>query len=1067
MKYRRTNLHPIFPGIPLALFAAVLTVSCSAFCFSGDVWQDATLLRDEWGIPHVYANTPFAMAFVFGYAQAEDHCEHMLLAYRMANGKLAEILGEAYADSDAFSLKMGHARLAREALPVLDPVTRDICEGFSMGVNSWIADHIAAVPPWAGGVSPEDILAFWHAFLMSMAPFELPGVYRPPPALPGANAWAVSPQRNNESKAILVLNPHQQHDGFFLWYEAHLVLGTINLYGATLRGLPVIVQGHNERLGWALSPNQSDFADMFREEYTPAERNPKVVQQPGGGKEQEQHALLLHYMANSVPYRVRVGDGMETRYIPALIGVRGPMFEHPELGLHSWYIGGYRDFGGLRQLLEMGAATTLDQFTAALSLHQIPCFHILYADQAGNIFYLYNTKSGVRIAQQTDQDGGKEPVQQYQWAQPLSYSVASIAWRAVFSPDALPYIFNPPSGFVQACGNPPWTATAPNVLAPAAWPDWLVLDRDSFRAKRLRHLLHTGQRSFRDHQSILFDVLVPGALELVPALMRAAEARPDLVQAMHPDFQVGIQLLQDWNYTAELSSDGMTFFHVWLTFCRSRISQQSVTEEAFMTGAVQGAPEAQTILLKAVEDAARTMRNEYGTLEKSWGDVHVIRRGSREEPMPGALSGEPLFVASDQYYEQGKWIATHGYGFAMVVQFGETAESVSLMPFGQSQVSGTAHYDDQLDLLMERRFKHVRFLHDDILRNAERALGKNITLFPPGVAGAVTLHSKEIIHARLTTAVDAPHPLPLGLAPFTLYLHPERKPPGVPVVIEASLHVPQVLCDDAVFQNLSIYRYEPGLGWNRAALQHRDLQSRILTMRDDAPAECYVVLGPAAAAGETMASTDSSAPAATGNETQVGLDALLSEHDAQPVISGRGRLFHLERHDTELMDEPETKNTQVTGEQKGTFKLERLDESSTETKTDPPPVLPDIPGYTFGPSVHPEEDPPLREQGPIQPDEHSTNSADSSPSDQETMPVEPQKTDPVTPTSTTVPNNTESDNENPAPTPSTPDVPRNRPPLPDTIPQDPGFIFGPSMENGAQNNTTTGQKRLFNIERVE
>jgi len=91
------------------------------------MWLDATLYRDEWGVPHVYARDPRALAFAFGYAQAEDHLEPMLFAYRVANGRAAEIAGEPYANSDAFSISMGHARLAVAALDVVDPVTRDLC----------------------------------------------------------------------------------------------------------------------------------------------------------------------------------------------------------------------------------------------------------------------------------------------------------------------------------------------------------------------------------------------------------------------------------------------------------------------------------------------------------------------------------------------------------------------------------------------------------------------------------------------------------------------------------------------------------------------------------------------------------------------------------------------------------------------------------------------------------------------------------------------------------------------------------------------------------------------------
>ena len=137
----------------------------------GPLWEQATVYRDEWGVPHVFARNAGAMAFAFGYAQAEDHLAEMLLAYRYANGRAAEVLGEAAAASDAFAIKMGHGVLARQAYGNADAITLALCDGFALGVNQWILDHPGAAPEWAEGVEGPDVLALFHAFLMSHAPY--------------------------------------------------------------------------------------------------------------------------------------------------------------------------------------------------------------------------------------------------------------------------------------------------------------------------------------------------------------------------------------------------------------------------------------------------------------------------------------------------------------------------------------------------------------------------------------------------------------------------------------------------------------------------------------------------------------------------------------------------------------------------------------------------------------------------------------------------------------------------------------------------------------------------------
>ncbi|MEK7793161.1 MAG: penicillin acylase family protein, partial [Candidatus Hydrogenedentota bacterium] len=151
-------------------FWLVLTIAAIPVCAQMDddplsLWGRATLYRDEWGVPHIQADDLRAMAFAFGYAQAEDHAEKMLMAYRIVSGSAAELMGETYASSDEFALQMAHSDLAQAAYSGADDVTRDLCEGFALGVNSWLFEQGEGAPRGADGVSPADPLALLHAFL--------------------------------------------------------------------------------------------------------------------------------------------------------------------------------------------------------------------------------------------------------------------------------------------------------------------------------------------------------------------------------------------------------------------------------------------------------------------------------------------------------------------------------------------------------------------------------------------------------------------------------------------------------------------------------------------------------------------------------------------------------------------------------------------------------------------------------------------------------------------------------------------------------------------------------------
>ncbi len=808
-----------------------------------DPWLEATLYRDEWGVPHVYAENPKAMAFVFGYAQAEDHLEAMLLAYRVANGRAAEVLGEAYAESDAFSLRMAHGRAARRAFDNTAPATQELCTGFSQGVNAWLSEHPDDAPEWAEGVQPPDILALWHAFLMTMAPLEAPNVYRPPRSYPTGNAWALAPHRTAEGKATLVINPHQYHDSPFRWYEAHLVCGDLNVAGATLFGLPVIVQGHNEVLGWALTPNEPDFADVFEERFQrPQKRNPR---DPRLSLIDADQVLLLEYMSHAQPYYVRTETGVDERYVPALVGARGPILEDSDGALYSWAIGGYRDFGGLHQLIEMGRARNLRTFQDALLMHQLPCFHVLYADHEGNIFYQYNVKTGVHEIPAGFQEGEAQTPHPADWKAPLPPDIAPFLWDTLIRPDALPWLLNPDSGYLQACGSPPWTVTDNAPLDPEAWPPWLAADADTYRARRVRQLLRTGERSLQDNHSMLYDVVAGAAVDLAPFLLQAADRRKEELASVHPDLPEALDLLRDWSYVAEPHAAGMTFYHVWWTMLQELGTERLGSNPALYAFLSTGSRDAENLALDAAAGAVRMMRNEFDTVSIPWGEVHRIHRGEREEPCAGSASGEPLFLASDVAFSDGRWHADYGYGYAMVVQFGERPEALSVAAFGASEDLESPHFDDQLNLLLEKRLKHTRFRQSEVWRYARSTRGRRVDLHPLGIDGTLRFRAKAPVDARLESSLEAPAVPPWGLVPFTLYVRAQHTPKEVAAELDVELFVPDVLCHEENLPQLALYTHDEAQGWRALEDQQLDVARRVLSASKTGEA-VFVVFGPAA-----------------------------------------------------------------------------------------------------------------------------------------------------------------------------------------------------------------------------
>lgn len=775
-------------------------------------WNEVTLYRDEYGTPHIQAESVRSMAFAFGYAQAEDHLEPMLMAYRVAMGRAAAVRGESFAESDAFALKIANAQVSSVAMAQADPMTRDLCEGFALGINAWILEHQNQVPDWAEGVQPVDVLAYWHYLMVATAPFDLPGIYHPPPPLERANTWALAPQNTLEGATLLVMNPHEYYDGPYRWYEAHLMVGDVNWAGATLFGVPVLMMGHNDVLGWGLSPNGADTADFFEEQIGGPPVNPADPRFTASAIDDV--APLLSFMANAKPFYVRTATGLVERAVPSLIGSRGPIFEGKNGVLYSWGNGAFQQFGGLRQLLLMGQARSLPEFQQALSQQQLPCFQVVYGDKAGNIFYAYNARLGNKQAAIAADE--PRPVD---WTMPVNAGRYMFLWRDFITPSQLPHIENPESGYLQACGTPPWLATVNSGLNPADWPGWLVPEQPNYRVFRVNQILSSGRYSFRDMQAMLFDTLVPAAVDMVPLLLTMADARPELIRTAHPDLVTAMRLLRNWDLRADENSAALAYYNIWWALMKRRHADEFKSEAGLYQGLLANTPAAQAYALDAAAEAARVMRNDFSSLSLPWGNLHRIHRGNRNEPMFGTGTGDPIFYADNQTFVNRQWHTNFGYGFAMAVQFGEETRAASIVPFGASERPQSPHYQDQMGLFTDRRMKRTRFLHDDVIAHASSGLGRRVVLGSPALEGTCTIVLERPQRVTLEEITMPPRPFPGGQVPFTPAIRPVFPDGPVNHSWTVELRVPADRCDPAYLSRLQLHTYAPEKGWTPLAGQ--------------------------------------------------------------------------------------------------------------------------------------------------------------------------------------------------------------------------------------------------------
>jgi len=665
---------------------------------------EATIYRDVYGVPHIFAGNEEALYFAFGYAQAEDHLEAMMVNYRTAGGRMAEAFGEQYLLSDGRSRTFRFRRMAIEGYADVDPRVRLMVESFATGVNYYIATHRAAVPDWASRMAPADVIALAKYFIHMHYQFDFQNVADE--MLRGSNACAVGPGRSDSGDAMLLADPHLPWSGVTRLYEAHLRCPGLNVSGATLFGLPVILVGHNERIAWAITGNRPEVTDVFAERLSP--------DRPGYYFDGA-NWVPLDLIEDSIVVSGPAGPREEKRVFSYTR--HGPVVSVVGNVAYAVSLSGWRDVNCLRGWYLVNRATGLEEFKAALALQHIPVLNFLYADVEGNIYYVYN---------------GRIPVKSdhYLPGSALPGWVRETNWTGLLTFEQLPQTENPLSGFLLNCNNPPWFSTRNCDILPARFPKYISNDHVTFRAQRMMELLADDSSVTVDEmKKIPWDSYLLVAEQAKPLIAAAVEQLKTGAPARAAGVKHAAELIGKWDNKCNVANRGAALFHAWFSAYRRLFpgaSARDLVSGMGMAGVVET-----DAAVRALEEAVSFLLKEYGELEVRWGDVHKMRRGRAERELAGADITDPLNLAVEGEFVRGVSYAVGGHAFVMVARMGDPVEAFTIVPFGSSEDPRSSHYADQMLLFTASRLKQAWFTEEDVLSNLESAWGSDISLpFP-------------------------------------------------------------------------------------------------------------------------------------------------------------------------------------------------------------------------------------------------------------------------------------------------------------------------------------------------
>jgi acyl-homoserine-lactone acylase len=655
-----------------------------------------TIQWDEWGVPHIYAQTDASLFYLEGWAQMQLHGNLITELYGRSRGRASEYWGAAKLKDDIMVHTLGFPELAAEWTAKQDPVYRQLVEAFVQGLNDYARAHPESVKPENRMILPftaTDVNS--HLCFVVFARFvggdDLGTALRYPGL--GSNTQAVAPSRSASKKAMLVQNPHLPWFGEFLFTEAHLNKPGLNIYGSTLVGFPGIAIGFNEYLGWSHTNNTIDNADSY------------VVQLKDGGYLLD--SMRQDFVRRQKTIRVKDSTGtlvdqtfdiLETKHGPVInmgksraIAIRMAGTDRPNMGYQWW---------------KMATAKNFSEFESALKMAQIPFWNVMYADVQGNIFYLFNGLVPKR----------KEQSWQY-WNRVIPGGKSADIWTEMHPYEDLPKVKNPTQGWLQNANDPPWTSTLPMALDRSKYPGYMAPNFMHLRAQRSAGILE-------DDASITFDELV--AYKQSTRVELADRILDDLFKAID---QYGTDIsreakavLQQWDRQADPQSAGMLLFSRWAD--QMNPNSERMFAIKWDDKKARQTPDGLADPKKAVNTldlVANQVKADYGRLDIPWGDVYRIRTRDGSLPGNGADGAYGVFRVAWPGEDEGKTaFISGGDSWVSVIEFGKRIRAKALLSYGNASQADSKHNGDQLKLFSGKKLRDVYFYPADVTKHAVR-----------------------------------------------------------------------------------------------------------------------------------------------------------------------------------------------------------------------------------------------------------------------------------------------------------------------------------------------------------
>jgi penicillin amidase len=723
------------------------------------------VLRDEYGVPHIFASDMHDALFAQGYVTAQDRLWQMDIYRRASQGRLAEVLGEPALESDRFMRTLGLGRAAQLDLGVISDEARGFLEAYMEGVNKFLQQNGESLPveftilgyrpePWtlldtlavsklqlydaAGNYTQELLRASIAARLgpevlatllpdaatnaiaddarawALVAPEITPGLAGGgPSALAsvlggagqglGSNCWALSGTRTATGKPMLAGDPHLPVRNPSIWYEVALDAGDLHLIGFSIPGVPGVVIGHNDRIAWSFTYAYADTQDLFVERQDPADLRRYEYEGRMENATFAREVIKVKGRADPVVVDVAV-----TRHGPILTPVLKE--QKVQLALRWSALEGTRT---VEAVMGMGRARNFTEFRAAAALFVGATLSACYADVDGHIGYQL-------IGRLPDRKAGDGRLPVPGWS-------GEYEWRGLRPADDNPFLLDPPGGLVLNANNRPVDRATET-----GWEgEWDPGFRYAYLRAALTGVTGADVAKFRSLQT---DVTSLPVQRFRATILSARAPSPLAAEAQ--------RLVQDWDGVLAVDSPAAAVYEAWLVHMCERTFRDKLGPTLYEQYLSDGRPtfalydligspsstwfadlasgaagDRDAIASLALEDAVRDLAKRLGPTTASWrwGDLHTV---SFEHPLSAAKPLDRVFTigpvrrAGDGYspnngaYSLLRPFALRSHASErQIVNLADVDSSLSIIPTGQSGQPFSHHWDDQTQLWANGEYK--------------------------------------------------------------------------------------------------------------------------------------------------------------------------------------------------------------------------------------------------------------------------------------------------------------------------------------------------------------------------